>query len=655
MSVMRAVKHGDFHDPTVWDIGRVPSIEFYDQVAAAGYNITITKSLDVYDLHTDSFNGWPAGGSFTVAAGINPITIQYSYLYSHSTTCLTVVERALFHHHTVICRGFSRGGFTTDAKGLLIGNGNVYYGNSVSNAPSGVNLANGVAVFNGAIQYGDSQSANVDTFAFSSGTLLYNGGIQYGTSRNLGSAANTATTAYAGGVHIGDSIGGNGNESYGTMVVNGGIHIGNCTGGGHIGAYGTYANSGGVVITTSLLTAGTAPALLLNYGSWHYWYDGADITSRISNTDASWYNAVDGYAPWPTGPTVVESYNAAMGLGSHTSSDLAACWLLQEKSGTFVTDRSGNNLSGTATATISDRVGPNDYLTSAIDFPGTMIINFGNPSQLRITSNLTLVCWVRNDNAAAATNVGIMAKYVGTPNANRGYLLAFDHQNSAASSINGALSPDGNSSLMNNVQGESTGTGWNHLALTYKPSELIRLMKNGQPSASLITGVVANIFNTPADFVLGGLFDYSNSTYMLNGGMAEAAIFYKTLTIDEIAQISRGPEPINIIAAQLSNTGEVTNGVWALPFPFDSRSNGPITVRVTLKNAANDRIVISTTTPNPDLSSYVTQNESYYILEEASNLGGIDPAATTRSANVTMGGGNTIIPPYVLTMNMVGV
>ena len=83
--VINAVKSGRWSDPSVWSVGRVPTLG--DEAHANGFNVRIDSNVFATEITTASKNGGGAGGEFQAAANNLIITAD---VVAGTTTCLNL-------------------------------------------------------------------------------------------------------------------------------------------------------------------------------------------------------------------------------------------------------------------------------------------------------------------------------------------------------------------------------------------------------------------------------------------------------------------------------------------------------------------------------------------------------------------------------------
>ncbi|MFI6504406.1 LamG-like jellyroll fold domain-containing protein [Nonomuraea typhae] len=176
----------------------------------------------------------------------------------------------------------------------------------------------------------------------------------------------------------------------------------------------------------------------------------------------------------PAGNAMTAAYTWTFSVGNTTADGLVAAFGFEEGSGTTVADSSGNNHTGTASATtwVSGKFG------NALSFIGSSgsWLSVPDSESLRLTTGMTLSAWVK-------------------PTANDGFrtVIMKDHADGSAYGLyasNGTvpstwfLKPDASSH--NQVDGTSAlpTTSWSHIATTYDGTTA-RLHVNGTQVAQL--------------------------------------------------------------------------------------------------------------------------------------------------------------------------
>jgi len=141
---------------------------------------------------------------------------------------------------------------------------------------------------------------------------------------------------------------------------------------------------------------------------------------------------------------------------------------------------------------------------------------------LRITGNLTMMIWVRFDSTASAAET-CMSKWLYTGNQ-----LSYRLYRSAAGAGTAEISTDGSS--ITTVAGETIGaTTWTHLALRFTASTELAVFVNHVKAVNT-TSIPASIFNSTADFLIGG---YGAGSALVTGRLCLASICAIALS-DEI-------------------------------------------------------------------------------------------------------------------------
>jgi len=313
------------------------------------------------------------------------------------------------------------------------------------------------------------------------------------------------------------------------------------------------------------------------------------------------------------------SYNSLFGRGKHDAdASLIGHWLGQDAaSGTTVVAETGDNIS--FNTTLKTGGGPNStYLTSGIRTWGTT--DYGQDSIPSNSSNhWTALSYVKADTGTSGTPIGVggsvFDKWVISPYI-RSDAFGVTTRSVGQSSVSA-------SNLM------AVGTGWNHLAATVSPTE-IRAVLNGTDVASA-TGSYdiedGTVIGMNAYLSANGSSQYR----LLDGTVADAAIFDRVLTDEETEEHRLGPEPLNLTAPSISGTGESGQVLSAFNGTWDSQSNGTATLTLQWYRG---RDAISGATSSNYMLTDSDRGHDVYVKETASNDGGHDPLEVTSSNSI---------------------
>ena len=223
--------------------------------------------------------------------------------------------------------------------------------------------------------------------------------------------------------------------------------------------------------------------------------------------------------------------NTATATTSAAPSGLVAAYAFSEGSGTTVADLSGNNLTGTiqgATWTTGGMYG------SALSFNGTTsYVDLGNPTQLQLTSSMTIEAWVK-----AAANPADDGQIVAKANNNSGWQLKTT-PDTGPQTFGIAVS----GSSTGNTQRYSTTTRalntWYHVAGVYDATaKTLSTYVNGVLSnGSLVGTIPASQFNSTVNANIGR----RTNGYYFNGVIDEVRIYNRALSVAEIQSDMNSP------------------------------------------------------------------------------------------------------------------
>lgn len=251
MAIIRAVKSGNWSDPTVW----APSVPTAaDDVYSNTFTVTIDVSLTVLSLQNGATTGVTAGGGFTVSA--NGITITCTGGNGIvggiiNTTCLT---STVPFGSTLIINSNVTGG-TGNASNAILHNGtgmvNII-GNCTGGSPP---IGQGAAY---AVNNNSSGTVTITGSVFGGSGV---GGVAYGAA-NSGTGTLNIVGSCTGGSDNNSSSHGAANTGVGTLNITGDL-IGSSTLGGGAGrAAGAINNSTGTLNHVGAVYASaTAPGI----------------------------------------------------------------------------------------------------------------------------------------------------------------------------------------------------------------------------------------------------------------------------------------------------------------------------------------------------------------------------------------------------------
>ena len=217
-----------------------------------------------------------------------------------------------------------------------------------------------------------------------------------------------------------------------------------------------------------------------------------------------------------------------------------------EGKGDIVEDLSGNKNNGTLKGKPEWIKGKDGF---ALQFNGEQNKNYveveDSPS-LNPGKELTCAAWIYFDKFVASG--GIISKYIGAGN-QRSYNLHLHHDNALA--ITADCSSDGTYSAGATALSAGTEAGvleegkWQHVAMTFKAKDAIRLYVNGEMKGEGKVDFMASLFDNTVSLLIGNDFQVGGSHRAgqpreFTGIIDEVAIFNRALSKDEISKAMIG-------------------------------------------------------------------------------------------------------------------
>lgn len=216
MAIRRAVKSGNWSDPTVWDGGILPGPA--DDVHASGFQVTIDQNITVLTLRTNAQAPALAGGNFVIASVPAGGRVINATLPSGGTTHKINVTGL---GGPLAINGDINGGSTASMYGLnitateavdLTVNGNVNGGSGTSTwglvcNPAVVNPSTKIVV-TGNVAGGTSSGGGISFNANNSNTILNVGGNVLGSPISSGTGVVLGVTGLTTVVVVGSVIAG---------------------------------------------------------------------------------------------------------------------------------------------------------------------------------------------------------------------------------------------------------------------------------------------------------------------------------------------------------------------------------------------------------------------------------------------------------------
>lgn len=254
-------------------------------------------------------------------------------------------------------------------------------------------------------------------------------------------------------------------------------------------------------------------------------------------------------------------------LSSRARADLMLYLPFDEGQGMNAEDRSGNNNNGEI---IGEPKWVNGYSGSALEFSGaenTHHVEVADTPSLNPENEITLLAWIFID--IWEPSGGVVSKYIGSGN-QRSYNLHMDHATNlsfrASVSSNGAYQV-GTSTTNAVAPEEALVEGqWQHIAMTYKGDEFLRLYHNGEMVAESEATATSRLFDNTiplmvgTDFQIGG--SHNGQPREFTGAIDEVRLYDHALDADEIfAAMAVAPYPF--ASGPSPKDGTVIFDTWA--------------------------------------------------------------------------------------------
>ena len=226
------------------------------------------------------------------------------------------------------------------------------------------------------------------------------------------------------------------------------------------------------------------------------------------------------------------SYGKAVKEGS-----LVLYFSFDEVKGDAVKDLSGNENHGKL-------IGESELVKGKYGFAlqfsgGQNYIEVPDSASLNPEKEVTCMAWIYFDQWSESK--GIVSKYVGAGN-QRTYNLRFSHERNATMSfssecsLNGSYEPNVTTTTLTAPPGTLTEGEWQHVAMTFKAKDFLRLYLNGEVKAEANADVTDHLFDNNTPFYVGTDFDPGAALEGFIGIIDEVAVFSSALSDEEIKQ-----------------------------------------------------------------------------------------------------------------------
>jgi len=163
---------------------------------------------------------------------------------------------------------------------------------------------------------------------------------------------------------------------------------------------------------------------------------------------------------------------------------------------------------------------------------------------------------------------GVISKYTGAGN-QRSYNMHMHHTNalgfSSECSSNGAFQAGVSTTEAHTGPDTLTEGAWQHVAMTFKATEFLRLYLNGEMVVEAAAQATDSLFdnNTPmtigTDFAVGGAHNNTQAREF-TGIIDEVAVFNRALTAEEIQQKMESILPVEPVGKLAATWGQIKAG-----------------------------------------------------------------------------------------------
>jgi len=254
-------------------------------------------------------------------------------------------------------------------------------------------------------------------------------------------------------------------------------------------------------------------------------------------------------------------------LSSRARADLMLYLPFDEGQGITAEDLSGNNNNGDI---IGEPKWVNGNSGSALEFSGaenTHHVEVADTPSLNPDKEITLLAWIFID--IWEPTGGVVSKYIGSGN-QRSYNMHMDHDTNlsfrASVSSNGAYQVGTSTTNAVAPEGTLVEGQWQHVAMTYKGDEFLRLYLNGNMVAESAATATPRLFDntTPlmvgTDFQIGG--NHNGQPREFTGAIDEVRLYDHALDAGEIlAAMAVVPYPF--ASGPSPKDGSVNFDTWA--------------------------------------------------------------------------------------------
>lgn len=209
-----------------------------------------------------------------------------------------------------------------------------------------------------------------------------------------------------------------------------------------------------------------------------------------------------------------------------------------------------NNMASPPTATSGWQT--NGKFGKALGFnKGTTYVDMGNPTALKLTSDMTLSAWVYPSEFTSVD--GIMTHSYNT-NGNRGYGFGLD----SSGRLTFRASSDGTSVSTTNGTASVSLNSWSYVTATYNAAAgSVSYYINGKLDRT-VTGLPNSIYSPSRNFQVGAWDSGATGSNLFSGMIDEVKIYNYALTADEV-KLDMNQGKSQVLGA-LSDTSGITGG-----------------------------------------------------------------------------------------------
>jgi hypothetical protein len=229
-----------------------------------------------------------------------------------------------------------------------------------------------------------------------------------------------------------------------------------------------------------------------------------------------------------------EPLTVSLSIGSFTSEENApgpiGYWNFDEGYGTTAYDSTGYKNDGTITSATWIKNGKKG---GALSFDGASdYVNCGSDESLNISTSFSVSVWINlNDTETTSSDPTIIAKYSGTGDGERSWLLSYRNVGSTDKGI-AFYVVDSSNNLVPSYRSDwnPSANTWYHVVAVYdSDSQTMRTYVNSLIDKEKISGVPSSIKSTSSvDVVIGSIPQY------FNGQIDDVKIWNRALSADEV-------------------------------------------------------------------------------------------------------------------------